>query len=96
MPNSLAQNRPIYDIAKMNGVRAPYYSRLDLQLNKDLLLSGKQHIEIYMGAENVFNRQNYLASLWMGLRQALGASDRVYTMNQTPIFPNFGIRYLIH
>lgn len=96
MPNSLTENRPIYDVARMNGVRAPYYSRLDLQLNKDIAFSDNQHIEIYTGAENVFNRQNYLAYLWKPLQQALGSPNRVYTMYQTPIFPNFGVRYLFH
>jgi hypothetical protein len=95
-PNSLLQNRPIYDLAKMNGVRAPCYSRLDLQLNEDIHLSDRHRMEIYMGVENVLNRDNYLTSLWMPLLIKIGSTNRVYTMYQTPIFPNFGIRYLIH
>lgn len=100
MPNSIAQNRPIYDVSRMNAVRSPCYSRLDLQLNKDFRISDNHRLEIYLGAENVFNRKNYLGSLWMPLWQYFNDPDpdlkRIYTMYQTPIFPNFGIRYLIH
>ena len=94
MPNSLAQNRPIYDLCKVNVPRAPYYSRLDVQLSKDLIVHD-QHLEFY-AVDNVLNRSNFLSYAWMPL---LGSSNptrkAVATLWQTPIFPNFGVRLVV-
>jgi len=43
--DSLLQNRPIYDLARANAVRAPFYSRLDGQITKDISIKGK-HLEL--------------------------------------------------
>src|SRR5260370_42198865 len=55
LPESFAQNRPIYDISQMNARRAPYFARLDAQLDKDLTMRGV-HLELYMGVNNLLNR----------------------------------------
>jgi hypothetical protein len=91
---SQAQNRPIYDLARLNVPRAPYYSRLDAQLNKEARL---RHviIELYCGVDNVLNRYNFLSYAWMPLDHAAVASERVGTLWQTPIFPNFGLRVVM-
>ena len=91
---SAAQNRPVYDLAHVNGPRAPFYSRLDLQVNKEMLVRG-QHLELYAGVANVLNRSNLLSYAWMPRSQVGEARDPVGTLWQTPIFPNFGVRLIV-
>lgn len=95
MPESLAQNRPIYDLQRVNRLRAPYYSRLDAQINKDILVRGV-HLEIYAGVDNITNRQNFLTYAWLPIND-LGNTHRypVKQLNQMPIFPNFGVRFIL-
>jgi hypothetical protein len=94
LPNSLAQNRPIYDVARMNALRVPYYGRLDAQLDKDVIIHGL-HLEIYAGVNNILNRANFLAFAWLP-RANVNCPSRnpVEVINQMPIFPNFGLRYI--
>lgn len=94
MPPSAAQNRPVYDLARVNGVRFPFYSRLDMQVNKEMLVRGL-HLELYAGVDNVLNRSNLLSYSWMPRSQVGKPQDPVGTLWQTPIFPNFGIRLII-
>jgi outer membrane receptor protein involved in Fe transport len=94
LPDSLAQNRPIYDVSRMNALRAPYYGRLDAQLNKDAIIRGV-HLELYVGVNNILNRSNFLSYVWMSRFKAHNAPDNpVSEIYQMPIFPNFGIRYI--
>lgn len=101
IPNSTLQNRPIYDLSKMNARRAPYYARLDVQVNKDFMMHGL-HMELYMGANNVLNRKNFLSYVWLPDVAIAGCESPdsncftapVYELRQTPIFPNFGLRYI--
>lgn len=94
IPDSVAQNRPIYDVARMNSVRAPYYGRLDAQLNKDIPLHGF-HLELYAGVENLLNRQNFLSYVWMPRFHSGSAALPVQELYETSIFPNIGIRLVI-
>jgi TonB dependent receptor len=96
--NSFKQNRPIYDASKMNAARAPYFARLDAQLNKDFLVRGL-HMELYMGVNNILNRANYLSYVWLPdtniARETRGMDvEPIYQLHQMPIFPNFGLRYI--
>jgi hypothetical protein len=94
LPDSSAQNRPIYDISHMNAERAPYFARLDAQLDKDIIMRGL-HLELYMGVNNILNRSNFLSYVWLPDTGITGSNiDPVYELHQTPIFPNFGIRYI--
>jgi hypothetical protein len=100
-PDSLAQNRPIYDVAKMNALRVQPYGRLDAQLNKDMKVHDL-HLELYTGVENILNRNNFLAYVWLPQmekesRKSVSESNLpVKELDQMPIFPNFGIRYIFH
>jgi TonB-dependent Receptor Plug Domain len=94
MAQSAAQNRPVYDLARVNGARAPFYSRLDLQVSKEMLMRG-QRLEIYLGVDNVLNRSNLLSYAWMPRSQVGESRDPVGTLWQTPIFPNFGVRLIL-
>jgi hypothetical protein len=95
MVDSLAQNRPIYDLNRVNELRAPFYQRLDAQLNKDILVRGT-HLEIYAGVDNVLNRDNFLTFAWMPIANP-GNANRypVKELYQMPIFPNFGVRFIV-
>jgi hypothetical protein len=95
MTASLTQNRPIYDLSQINVPRAPSYSRLDAQVNKEMAVRSL-FLEIYMGVDNVLNHENYLSYAWMP-RYKPAEKDRnpVGTLWQTPIFPNFGVRLIV-
>lgn len=93
LPDSLAQNRGVYDVARMNALRAPDYERLDVQLNKDILLHGI-HMELYLGVNNVLDRSNFLGYVWLSRAMAARSLKPVYELHQMPIFPNFGLRYI--
>ncbi len=92
--DSLPQNRPIYEISEINALRAPYYSRLDGQFDKDIRMRGL-HLELYGGAENILNHSNFLAYVWMP-REELNRHNKrpIKELDQMPIFPNFGIRLI--
>jgi hypothetical protein len=77
----------------MNSLRVPYYGRLDAQLNKEAVIHGI-HLEIYAGVNNILDRSNFLTNVW--LPRMKGASNKVYEIDQMPIFPNGGIRYILH
>jgi len=95
LSQSVAQNRPVYDLTKVNGPRSPYYGRLDAQINKELLIRGL-HLELYAGVDNILNRSNLLSYAWMP-RYELRNPKRnpVGMLWQTPIFPNFGVRLIV-
>jgi hypothetical protein len=93
--HSSAQDRPIYDISRMNALRAPYFSRLDAQLDKDFKMRGV-HLELYLGVDNIMNRDNFLDYVWLpDIKISKWKHvNPVYELNQMPIFPNFGLRYI--
>jgi hypothetical protein len=94
MKKSLAQNRPVYDLTRVNVPRESYYSRLDMLINKDLRIRAS-HLDVYAGVDNVLNRSNFLSYAGMP-RFNLHSAKRVPvgTLWQTPIFPNFGVRFI--
>ncbi len=88
MKQSVVQNRPIYDLTKVNSLRAPFYGRLDAQLIKEFMFH-RNRFEIYGGVDNVLNRENFLSYAWMTLEHTNA------TLWQTPIFPDFGVRFIV-
>lgn len=96
LPDSLTQNRPIYDLQEVNGRRSPFYSRFDFQIDRNFQVRGNI-LTVYAGLENAFNRKNFLSYAWMphcdvpgtcGFQQ--GPYIELYQMKR---FPNFGVRY---
>lgn len=77
----------------MNARRAPFYARLDAQLNKDFQLHG-MHMELYLGVNNLLNRNNFLGYVWLPRAKAAPGLNPVHELDQMPIFPNFGLRYI--
>ncbi len=95
IPASLAQNRPIYDVSRVNAVRAPYYARLDALLTREIRIKGSR-LELYGGVNNILNRNNFLSYAWMPLWNTFpGAKIPVKELDQMPIFPNFGVRWIV-
>jgi hypothetical protein len=92
MKESLNQNRPIYDLTRVNEVRAPFYGRLDGQITKDVSIGGR-HLELYGGVDNILNRSNFLTYAWMPLLNVSWVRP-VKELYQMPIFPNFGVRLI--
>lgn len=93
LPDSYAQNRPIYDVTEMNKLRVPYYGRFDAQMNKDAMV-GHLHLEVYAGVNNVLNRANFLAYVWLPRYRTSVPTEKVDELYQMPIFPNAGLRYI--
>jgi len=94
LPDSIAQDRPIYDVSEMNALRAPYFARLDAQINKDAMVH-RLHLEIYAGVNNILNRPNLLSYVWEPQYNPYGKRHNpVGEIDQMPIFPNFGLRYI--
>jgi hypothetical protein len=94
---SLAQNRGIYDVSQLNGVRGPFYSRLDFQVDRITRIAG--HLAyIYAGLNNALDRANFLGYAWEPrcvAIQGCAAADGPYTtVTQMPLYPNFGVRYV--
>lgn len=60
---SVAQNRMVYDTARVNAERAPAYHRLDLRMDKR-----QSHrwgnLVWYLEVDNLYNRPNVLAYVW--------------------------------
>jgi hypothetical protein len=94
LPDSLAQNRPIYDVSRMNALRAPFFGRMDTQINKNFT-AFRCHLEIYGGVNNVLNRANFLAYEWVVRAERYGpTTTAVQEVHQMPIFPMGGVRYI--
>lgn len=62
-PFSTQQNRYIYDLANLNGVRAADYHRLDLRADRRLRLGGR-NVTAWFEAQNVYDRDNVFQYLW--------------------------------
>jgi hypothetical protein len=68
----------------MNSRRASAFARWDVQLNKDFLLRGL-HMELYLGANNILNRDNFLAYVWLPDRNSAEAEiDPCFDLTRCP------------
>lgn len=96
MPDSLTQDRPIYDLNQVNGIRGPIYSRFDFQVDRNFHVR-KKILTAYAGLDNAFNRQNFLSNAWVShcdVPGTCGIPQGPYVeLYQMPLLPNFGIRY---
>ena len=64
LADSLQQMRGIYDLARVNALRGPFYNRLDVELERRFRLRGGA-LEIQGGTENVLNRGNPEGYVWL-------------------------------
>ncbi len=60
---SRQQNRRIFDLTRVNGVRAPDYLRLDVRADRTFKVRGKP-VLIFVGIQNVSNRRNIAQATW--------------------------------
>jgi outer membrane receptor protein involved in Fe transport len=81
---STRQRRPIFDLARVNAERLPDYFRVDLRLDRTLMVKGKPLL-LFFGANNVTNRQNVAGFTW---NRRL---NRQQENEQLGIFPNVGL-----
>ena len=93
MALSEAQDRDVYDMTQINGVRAPMYSRLDFRGEWTHRLR-RGSLVTHVGLENALNRTNFYDLEWMPLIQAdFHQPATTLQQNQMPMFPDAGIRY---
>ena len=60
---STAQRRGIYDLSRVNAVRAPAYFRLDARIDRNATIAGKPVI-VFLGIQNVTGRRNVNGFEW--------------------------------
>ena len=63
MPESLGQNRLIYDLAQFNALRLPNLHRLDLRLDRKLRWR-RADLSFFVEAQNVYNRRAIVEYEW--------------------------------
>jgi len=95
---SMQQNRPIYDLSRLNAVRGPVYSRFDFQFDRSINL-GSRRLILYGGLNNAWNRKNFFGDFWMPRVDAYSSCHHnpencVTVQYETPRMPNFGARYI--
>jgi len=95
---SAQQNRPIYDLSRVNGLRASVYSRFDFETDRTVRVAGGQLI-LYGGLDNAWDRRNFLGYYWMPRIDAYGwcssnPSQCVSEQYDMVRFPDFGVRYI--
>jgi hypothetical protein len=83
-PASIAQRRGVFDLARVNAVRAPAYARLDVRVDRTVTIGGRE-VTMFAGVQNVTNRRNFASYGWNRTRNAAEFND------QTGIFPLVGL-----
>lgn len=83
---STLQQRGVYDLSRVNGVRAPFYFRVDLRVDRTFTVAGTPLI-VFAGAQNITNRKNFSQQTWNRATNALDTSD------QLGVFPLIGMEW---
>jgi hypothetical protein len=83
-PLSQSQNRGIFDLTRVNDLRAPDYLRLDLRIDKTLTVRGKPLL-LFFGAQNATNRRNIAQVDWDRKANATRLN------RQLGLFPTIGL-----
>lgn len=81
---STAQNREIYDLNRINGLRAPAYFRPDLRLDRTFTVREKPLL-FWVGVQNILNRRNVTGVQW---NQNINKQEN---SRQEGLFPLIGI-----
>jgi hypothetical protein len=94
---SMQQDRGIFDLTQINGLRGPVYNRFDFQFSRNFHLRRNQ-MNVQAGLENAFNRQNFLGYAWMDRCSAMASCTAKFApyveVTQMPIFPSFSAKYI--
>ncbi|HYU80265.1 MAG TPA: TonB-dependent receptor, partial [Vicinamibacterales bacterium] len=83
---STRQRRGIYDLSRVNAVRAPAYFRLDARIDRNATIAGKPVI-VFLGIQNVTGRRNVNGFEWN--RRANAAEP----LEQLGVFPLVGLEW---
>lgn len=97
LQQSMEQNRPIFDVSKINSLRGPIYSRLDLEADRTFFI-GRHRLVAYVGLDNATNHQNFLGYYWMPRVDAYwkcknNVQNCVAAVDSLSIYPDGGLRY---
>lgn len=94
--NSLAQDRGIYDLARINGLREPFYNRVDLEVERKFHIR-KGLLDVHAGADNIFDRRNALGIVWLPncelVPDCINRQAPFETLPQMGLYPAFNARY---
>jgi len=63
LQGSEEQNRPIFDLTRVNASRSPPYHRLDLQAERRLNFHGWSLL-LFAGVQNAYDRRNVFQYVW--------------------------------
>jgi hypothetical protein len=85
---SAAQSRDVYDLSKINALRAPAYSRLDFRLEQSFPIR-KGVFTWHRGMENVLGTSNFYSYEWTSHSKP----DSLITQTQMPRFPDGGVKF---
>jgi hypothetical protein len=83
---SSAQHRGVYDLTRVNGVRAPFYFRADLRVDRTFTAAGRPLV-VFAGAQNITNRKNFSQQAWNRATNTVDDSD------QLGVFPSVGLEW---
>jgi hypothetical protein len=83
---STRQRRGIYDLSRVNAVRAPAYFRLDGRIDRNMTIAGKPVI-LFVGVQNVTGRRNVSGYTWNRRSNAADANK------QLGVFPLVGLEW---
>ncbi len=87
MAESVAQNRDVYDLTRINGVRSGMYKRLDFRLEQARpLRSGV--MTWHVGLQNALANKNFYSLAWEPFEHKDSEQD------QMPLFPDGGVKYV--
>lgn len=81
---STEQNREIYDLNRINGLRAPAYFRPDIRLDRTFTVHEKPLL-FWVGVQNIFNRRYVTGVEWNQ------NTNRPQAARQEGVFPLIGI-----
>ncbi|HMF54094.1 MAG TPA: hypothetical protein VK593_07075, partial [Edaphobacter sp.] len=88
LPLSLAQNRDVFDLSKINASRGPAYSRLDFRLEKSHPIK-RGTLTWHVGLQNALGTNNFYSYEWRPRANGAG----VLAQDQMPRFPDGGFKY---
>ncbi len=80
---SVSQNRGVFDLPRVNLLRAADYFRLDVRVDRAVTIGG-QRVTFFAGAQNITNRKNFATLGWNRTR------NEAEINSQNGIFPLVG------
>ncbi|WP_260705144.1 TonB-dependent receptor plug domain-containing protein [Edaphobacter flagellatus] len=88
LPLSFAQNRDVYDLTRINAVRAATYSRLDFRLSHSYVFD-RRALTWHAGLVNALGTTNFYSNQWRPRCPTCGVLEQ----GQMPLLPDAGIQY---